>query len=214
MRKYIALILALLCVLTLAGCERAQAAAEEKWALIPMVMVDGVLYLDTGYANSDIDDDAVPDGEITSQVDGSAEPTQNDQSNFGTGYKYRYGETEGTVDIYLNGNWRIFATEEVRHKLQFPEQYDESDNEIPGATTFVVDIYDRTEEEQIACASALEKFYEDDTNEYYFSCIKSDYIIVMDNTGRTVDVVTALNEGLATIADLDHYGIKYFTEPK
>lgn len=86
--------------------------------------------------------------------------------------------------------------------------------EIPGATTFIVDILDRAKEEQLACADAIEKFYEDDTNEYYFSCIKSHYIIVMDNTGRTIDIVTALNEGLATIADLDYYGIQYYVEPK
>lgn len=87
-------------------------------------------------------------------------------------------------------------------------------NEIPGATTFLVDIWDRTKEEQLDCADAIEKFYEDDTNEYYFSCVKSHYIIVMDNTGRTVDIVTALHEGLATIADLDSHGIAYYREPK
>lgn len=87
-------------------------------------------------------------------------------------------------------------------------------SEIPGATTFIVDIWDRTKEEQLICASAFEKFYEDDTNEYYFGCIKSHYIIVMDNTGRTIDIVTALNEGIATVADLDDYGIGYYIEPK
>ncbi|MBQ8831578.1 MAG: hypothetical protein IJ017_08265 [Oscillospiraceae bacterium] len=212
MKKYIALFLALLCVVALAGCSKEE--PEEKWALIPMVRVDGVLYLDTGFTNHDIDDGAEPDGEIVSQVDGSEKPAADDQSNFGTGYKYRYGETEGTVDIYLNGKWRIFATEEVRHKLQFPENDDEDLSEIPGAVTHVVDIYDRAEEEQLPCDEALELFYEDETNEYYFSCIKSHYIMVMDNTGRTVDVVTALNEGLITITDLDRYGIEYYTEPK
>lgn len=86
--------------------------------------------------------------------------------------------------------------------------------DIPGATTFIVDIWDRTKEEQLDCADAIEIFYEDETAEYYFSCIKSHYVMVMDNTGRTVDIVTALNEGLATIADLDYYGIDYFTAPK
>jgi len=211
MKKYIALFLALICVFALAGCSKEK--AEVKWDRIPMVMVDGVLYLDTGFTNHDIDDGAEHDGEIISQVDGSEEPTENDQSNFGTGYKYRYGETEGTVDIYLNGKWRIFATEEARHKLQFPEN-DEDLSEIPGAVLHVVDIYDRAEEEQLPCDEALELFYEDEANEYYFSCIKSHYVMVMDSTGRTVDVVTALNEGLITIADLDRYGIEYYTEPK
>ncbi len=212
MKKYIVLFVVLLCALALAGCSKEK--PEVKWARIPMVMVDGVLYLDTGFTDYDVDDGAEPDGEIISQVDGGEEPTENDQSNFGTGYKYRYGETEGAVDIYLNGKWRIFATEEARHKLQFPENDDEDLSEIPGAVTHVVDIYDRAEEEQLPCDEALELFYEDETNEYYFSCIKSHYVMVMDSTGRTVDVVTALSEGLITIADLDRYGIEYYTEPK
>lgn len=87
-------------------------------------------------------------------------------------------------------------------------------SEIPGGTTHVVDIWDRTKTESILCGSALEKFWEDETNEYYFACIKSQYIIVMDSTGKTVDVVTALNEGLITIETLDSYGIKYDTRPK
>ena len=167
MKKYIALFLVLLCAFALAGCSKEE--PEVKWARIPMVMVDGVLYLDTGFTNYDVDDGAEPDGEITSQVDSSEEPTENDQSNFGTGYKYRYGETEGTIDVYLNGKWRIFATEEARHKLQFPENDEEDLSEIPGAVLHVVDIWDRAEEERLPCAEALELFYEDETNEYYFS---------------------------------------------
>ena len=87
-------------------------------------------------------------------------------------------------------------------------------SEIPGATRHVVDIWDRTIGEEIACDTALEKFWEDETTEYYFGCIKSQYIIVMDNTARTVDVVTALKEGLITVETLDDYGIGYFAAPK
>ena len=87
-------------------------------------------------------------------------------------------------------------------------------NEVPGAGVHVVDIWDRTITEQIGCDTALEKFWEDEANEYYFGCIKSRYVMVMDSTGRTVDVVTALKEGLITVETLDHYSIKYITEPK
>ena len=92
--------------------------AEEN-DLIPMVMVDGELYLDTGYNNTDIRKCGTPDGKITSAVKGSKKPTENNQSNFGTGYGYQYGATEGTIEIYMNEQWCIFATEEVRQKLQF-----------------------------------------------------------------------------------------------
>jgi len=87
-------------------------------------------------------------------------------------------------------------------------------SEIPGGTRFVVDIWDKTKEEQIACDQILEKFWEDATAEYYFECVKSQYIFVMDNTGGTVDLVTALNAGFITIDTLDSYGITYITVPK
>ncbi len=98
----------------------------ETWDLIPMVMVDGTLYLDTGHESTIEARCGVMDGEITSQVDGSKQPTIDDQSNFGTGYGYQYGATEGTIEIYMNGKWWIFATEEARQEIQFPSTTDET----------------------------------------------------------------------------------------
>ena len=92
----------------------------ETWDLIPMVMVNGTLYLDTGHESKIEARCGVMDGEITSQVDGSKQPTVDDQSNFGTGYRYQYGATEGTIELFMNGKWWIFATEEARQKIQFP----------------------------------------------------------------------------------------------
>lgn len=43
------------------------------------------------------------DGEITSEVKDSELPAENDQSNFGAGFKYRYGETEGTIEVLAEG---------------------------------------------------------------------------------------------------------------
>ena len=103
---------------------------------------------------------------------------------------------------------------ETTDNLDNTDRGTEDLSEIPGAVVHVVDIWDQTTREQIACASALEKFWEDETNEYYFGCIKSHYIMVMDSTGRIVDVVTALEEGLINIETLDSYGIKYDTKPK
>ena len=114
-------ILAVLSLMLLAGCTgNADNKETEKVDLIPMVMVNGELYLDTGYTNTDIRKCGTPDGEITSAVDGSKEPTIDNQSNFGTGYGYQYGATEGTIEIYMNDKWCIFATEEVRQHIQFP----------------------------------------------------------------------------------------------
>lgn len=97
----------------------------KTWDLIPMVMVNGTLYLDTGHESTIEARRGVMDGEITSQVDGSKQPTVDDQSNFGTGYGYQYGATEGTIELYINGKWWIFATEEARQAIQFPSAGEE-----------------------------------------------------------------------------------------
>ena len=97
----------------------------ETWDLIPMVMVNGTLYLDTGHESKIEARCGVMDGEITSQVDGNKQPSVDNQSNFGTGYGYQYGATEGTIELFMNGKWWIFATEEARQKIQFPSIEDE-----------------------------------------------------------------------------------------
>ena len=97
----------------------------ETWDLIPMVMVNGTLYLDTGHESKIEARCGVMDGDITSQVDGNKQPSVDNQSNFGTGYGYQYGATEGTIELFMNGKWWIFATEEARQKIQFPSIEDE-----------------------------------------------------------------------------------------
>lgn len=115
MKKLAAWISALACVIALAGCSATQNA------MTPAVMVNDTLYLTTGL-RSDTDSSAAADGEITSEVKDSELPTENDQSNFGTGFKYRYGETEGTIEVLTEGVWYIYATEEARQQLQSPEK--------------------------------------------------------------------------------------------
>ncbi len=96
---------------------------EEEYALIPMVKIGGKLYMDTGYRNTQTL--SLTSGTITSSVKQSQKPTENDQSNFGEGYAYRMGKTEGTVWVQVDKEWLIFATEEVREKIQFGElQYE------------------------------------------------------------------------------------------
>ncbi len=98
--------------------------SSEAWDRIPMVMVKGELYLDTGKESTVMARCGMMDGEITSQVDGSKAPTMDNQSNFGTGYGYQYGPIEGTIEINMNGKWWVFATEEARKGIQFPEDRD------------------------------------------------------------------------------------------
>lgn len=98
---------------------------QEQWDLVPMVMVDGKLYLDTGMESSVEARCGVTDGEITSSVDGTKKPTKDGESNFGTGYGYQYGPQEGTIEIFMNEKWWVFATEDVRQEIQFPESNNE-----------------------------------------------------------------------------------------
>lgn len=67
-----------------------------------MIMVKGILYYDSGEINTE-GKCGVMDGEITSQAE---YPTEDNQSNFGTGFGYQLGN--GTVDVYIDGQWHIF----------------------------------------------------------------------------------------------------------
>ena len=124
-KKFFALILSLMLLVTLlvtaTGC--ADQETETAYDRIPMVRIDNTLYLDTGHDASAPNKE--PDGTITSEVSGSEEPKENDQSNFGTGFSYCFGDDEGTMLIDMNGAWRLFATEEARKAIQFPEKEEE-----------------------------------------------------------------------------------------
>ena len=84
---------------------------------IPMVMVDGILYLDTGKTSTLEHTCGTMDGEITSSVDSTQQPTVDGQSNFGTGYGYQYG-VWGTINLLIDDTWWVFETEERRQALQ------------------------------------------------------------------------------------------------
>ena len=92
------------------GTYKAADSAESGIAIAPAhtVMLEGVLYYDTGTASATAPD-AAPDGTITATVDADSFPQEDGQSNFGTGYAYRYGSTDGTVEILMDNTWWIFA---------------------------------------------------------------------------------------------------------
>lgn len=161
MRKWIAIILMMICILLMVGCagkdmsergenvpevagsdedesiENAPEVAgndenetmeEEQWDMIPMVMVNGELYLDTGHESTVEARCGVMDGQIDSTVDSTEKPSEDNQSNFGAGYGYQYGPTEGTIEIYMNDKWWVFTTGDVRQEIQFPT---EENDELP-----------------------------------------------------------------------------------
>lgn len=131
MKKIIAVIVCIVCALSLAGCagkEKVARLAEQPETeqageggdaamggdICPAIMVGGTVYYDTGCKSSIGKRCGVMDGEITEQCSSSEVPAKNNQSNFGTGYGYQYG-AEGTIEVLLDdGNWYIFAIKEVK----------------------------------------------------------------------------------------------------
>ncbi len=69
-----------------------------------MIMVNNRIYEDSGEV-FDTPAFAGQDGQITSSCD--SVPAENNQSNFGSGYPYRYGEND-TIYVLLEDGWHVF----------------------------------------------------------------------------------------------------------
>ena len=72
-----------------------------------MVMVDNTLYQSAGEVSTVDGRCGNMDGEITSQTaNGTDAPTENDQSNFGTGYGYQ--RMDGHIEVLIDNQWIVF----------------------------------------------------------------------------------------------------------
>lgn len=107
------------------------------------------------------------------------------------------------IDMYMMKN--------NKHVIFSTWGYDYAPPEIIGN---VVNIIDKTNENNYACSMALEKIFEDNKNEYYLNCIKSEYIIVKYENGYQENVKEALKNGNIEIQDLDRFNIGYITQIK
>ncbi len=87
---------------------------------VPSVMINGILYQDTGYISSAVGCGTM-DGEITSTVDSDRLPARNGQSNFGTGYKYQIS-SEGQMIVVVDANWKIFRDPEHSFASDMPAE--------------------------------------------------------------------------------------------
>lgn len=84
---------------------------EENQVDLPsMCMVNGTLYLDTGRESTLTGRCGTSDGEITSTVAQNQKPTEDNQSNFGTGYSYQRVD-ENTIELLINEKWYVFQAE-------------------------------------------------------------------------------------------------------
>ncbi len=88
-----------------------QENAHAMWDRIPMVRVNNKLYYDTGRESTLSGRCGIMDGDITSTVDGTEIPMEDNQSNFGSGFGYQYG-ADDTIEIYMNEKWIVFEYRE------------------------------------------------------------------------------------------------------
>lgn len=129
-----------------------------QWDVIPMVLVDGLYYYSTG--EEAVSGDGAPEGEITSTVDGSQIPTEDDQSNFGEGFPYRYGE-EGTLEVQMNGKWMVFQYREGSgSQVRFGDRWIDSDGLSEETREWLSWYNSLSQEDQLAVSYIPPEVYE------------------------------------------------------
>ncbi len=64
------------------------------------------------------------------------------------------------------------------------------------------------------CADALDYFYSDELNDYYFTCIKSPYITIYYTNGQKETLENAFANHHIQLEDLDKFNISYCISPK
>ncbi len=94
----------LLALCLLCGCTKTEVENE----LPRMVYTDGTLYADSGRVSENTPRCGVMDGEITTQVEQNEIPTHEGEANFDADFGYQLGRTPNTIELNLDGEWRIF----------------------------------------------------------------------------------------------------------
>lgn len=131
---------------------------NSQWDVIPMVQVDGLYYYSTGKEATS--GDGTPAGEITSTVDGTQIPTENDQSNFGEGFLYRQGE-EGTIEVQMDGKWMVFQHREGSgSQVRFGNRWIDADGLSEETREWLSWYNSLPEEEQLAVSYLPPEVYE------------------------------------------------------
>lgn len=139
----------------------------------------------------------------------AADPTEG-PLNDGTGFTVQEPEQSETVQNMENPP----EDTETAIPTDFPEEtVDKTPDSVSGdAGVSVVEIVDLTETEGWITLTALELFFEDGENAYYFPSIKSDLVIVKYADQTQKPIKEALADGDVTVQDLDRFGILYYTE--
>lgn len=130
---------------------------EEEMADYPaMIMVDGMLYYDSGEISSMLRC-GLMEGEITDSID--TVPKKDNQSNFGTGYGYQYG-VENQIDVCIDDEWHIFIPYNTAEKAD--NESDTSDTDTSDTLSQYVGTWQidgiKTEEQLQQYGSLQEMF--------------------------------------------------------
>lgn len=118
------------------------------------------------------------------------------------------GENESKRGVYIDGFMYLFG----ENAFKVIDVY--NNPEKLQVTREVAKIVDLTKEKGLSYGTAMELFYEDEENQYYFGGIKSQYVEVYYYDGGAETVVSALENGHIIIEDLAKFDIEYFIKPK
>lgn len=132
------------------GSEKEEPVRTEK---VRMVKVNDKLYVDTGEISSVAGRCGVMDFSFDSSVE-TGEPTENNQTNFGTGYEGQVGARENRIEIFFNDEWHVFAyhendfagvfmevTEVTDHSLKL-ELTNETDLDVQYGDDYLLEVLD------------------------------------------------------------------------
>lgn len=146
--------------------------------LPPMVKVKGIIYKNTGYQNAMVKC-GTPDGEIKSTVDGTKEPANNDESNFGKGYEYQKWR-DGYINVKIDNRWMLFKDIKLKDK----------EDEIPEWVAHFTGKVISVEE-----ASLMVQATEIDDEFYFKKLFTKPIVLAIDNLRHEKDGVVS-TEGL------------------
>lgn len=196
MKKFFALLLVLVCILSLAACSNQQEIKDEP---------------------KEKEADGYEIVSIERREGGSTQALEYFHKSNGVSYyftsgishlvivTYRNGESENIVEALNAG--RAVITDLDKYGIKY---YRESDRiGIEKEPYAIVSIC----QEGDSALTMMEPFYEDADAIYYFPSPVSAFITVTYRNGWTENIVDALEAGRATIADLDRFEIKYYREP-
>lgn len=93
---------------------------------IPMLMLSGELYCDTGEVSTE-PRCGMPDGQIASSVEAWERPSEDGQSNFGSGFGWQSGHSGDTVEVNVDGVWHVFQKRSTLRVRYCDTWFDASD---------------------------------------------------------------------------------------